>query len=333
MTAQLIGESLAFLRGLKKPALFGAGAAVVTALLSLLMPNYYRSEARLLPVETRSGAGLGGLAAAAAAFGVNVPGGDGGDANYLDIVNSRWMREQLLKSEFSFHVRWSRFGPEKVEKMRLYDYVKAQNMDRGLNAIGRLVSANRDLKSKVISISVETVSPELSQQVAQRVVQLLEVFLQEKGRTRGGAKAAFAESRLTEARREMDEAEAAFSRFMETNRNYQSSSDPAVRLRGNRLESELRLRQQLVSTLALNREQALLEEKNDMPILNLLDAPNQPIDKSRPARLNFALAAFVMGTVLLWAIEHIEWILAQVFGQPGSTTPGDGVAELNEGRS
>jgi hypothetical protein len=106
----------------------------------------------------------------------------------------------------------------------------------------------------------------------------------------------------------MDEAEETLRRFLEGNRNYLNSADPAVRLKGTRLEGELRLRQQLVTTLALNREQALLEEKNDIPILNVLDQGNLPIEKNRPARSQLVVAlAFLVG-LGSWGFENRRWI-------------------------
>ena len=82
---------------LKKPLQWAFLAAVATAAITLFLPNYYRSEARLLPVESKGiGGNLGGLASAAAAFGVSVPGGDSSDANFVDVLNSRWLKEQLL---------------------------------------------------------------------------------------------------------------------------------------------------------------------------------------------------------------------------------------------
>lgn len=288
---------------LKKSLQWALAAGFLTAVITLFMPNYYRSEARLLPVESKGlGGSLGGLATAAAAFGVAVPGGEGNDANFVDVLNSRWLREQLLQTEFQYHARSWRFGAEHLEKGTLYAYVDEKNMDRAVKKLGEVLSASRDLKTKVITLSAETRSPELSQQVVQRAGKLLEIFLQEKGRTRGGAKAIFAEARLADARREMDQAEDAFRRFLEGNRNYQSSADPAVRLKGTRLESELRLRQQLVTTLAMNREQALLEEKNDIPILNVLDQGNLPIDKSRPGR-----SSMVLGVIFLVTSSFMAW--------------------------
>jgi hypothetical protein len=256
--------------------------------------------------------GLGNLAAAAAAFGVGVPGGDGGDANFVDILNSRWMRENLLKSQFTFKVRTWRFGDEKIQVQTLYDYLNAKNMDQAVQAMPRIFSASRDLKSKVLTLSAETLSRELSQQVTQRATRLLESFVQEKGRTRGSYKAAFAEARLREARGEMSVAEDDFRRFLDGNRNYQISTDPSVRIRGARLEAELKLRQQLVMTLSMNREQALMEEKNDIPILNILDPGNLPIDKSRPARSRIVLFSFLLVSAATWAWLNREWIRARL---------------------
>lgn len=296
------------MNSLKKPMQWALLAGVLAAIYSLSWPNFYRSELRLLPVESRSSGGLGGLATAAAAFGVSLPGGEGSDANFVDILNSRSIREQILQTEYRYHVRTWRFGSEKLVTGTLFNHLKATNMDRGVVALGGVLSASRDLKSKVITLSAETISPELSQQIVQRAGKLLEAFIQQKGRTRGGAKAIFAEARLLDARREMDQAELSFRKFLEGNRNYQSSGDPAVRLQGARLDNELRLRQQLVMTLAMNREQALLEEKNDIPILNVLDPGNLPIEKSRPARAQMVIVVALLTGLGVWGVSNRHWI-------------------------
>ena len=303
---------LDLIASLKKPILWAFAAGLLAAIVTLFLPNYYMSDARLLPVESKAlGGNLGGLASAAAAFGVSVPGGDGNDANFVDILNSRSLKEQLLQTEFLFHARSWRFGAEKVEKRTLYDYLDEKNKSRALRELDKVFSASRDLKSKIIFITAETKSPELSQLVVQKALSFLEAFLKEKGRTRGGAKAAFAESRLADARMEMDQAEEAWRRFLEVNRNYQSISDPAVRLKGSRLENELRLRQQLVTTLAMNREQALLEEKNDIPILNVMDAADFPTEKSKPSRSIIVLAVALLVAAGSWSWFNREWVKAQ----------------------
>lgn len=295
---------------LKKPLQWALAAGLLTAVITLFMPNYYRSEARLLPVESKGlGGNLGGLANAAAAFGVSVPGGDSSDANFVDVLNSRWLKEQLVNTEFRYRVKSWRFGTEREMRGTLKEYLGSPNLDQAVSGLGTSLSVSRDMKSKLITISAESRSPELSQAIVQRAGKLLEEFLQEKGRTRGSAKAAFAEARLLDARREMDDAEEALRRFLENNRNFQGSSDPAVRLKGARLETELRLRQQLVGAIAMNREQALLEEKNDIPILNVLDPGNLPIDKSRPGRSQIVLTLSLLVGLTGWCIANRQWLM------------------------
>lgn len=295
--------------GLKKPLQWFFLAGLASAIATAFLPNHYRSVARLLPVDTKGISGaLGGLAGAAAAFGVNVSGSEGSDANFVDVLNSRWLREQLLRTEFQYHVRSWRFGTDRLAKETLYGYIDKDNIDQALKKLESILSASRDLKTRVVSISAETKSPELSQLVVGRAVRLLEAFQQDKGRTRGGAKVIYTQARLAEARQEMDRAEDVFRRFLEDNRNYISSSDPTVRLRGGRLEAELRLRQQLVTTLAMNCEQALLEEKNDVPILNVMDPANLPIEKSKPHRSLLVLLASLLAGLGCWAWLNRVWI-------------------------
>jgi capsule polysaccharide export protein KpsE/RkpR len=144
----------------------------------------------------------------------------------------------------------------------------------------------------------------LSQQVAAKALDLLEQFNQMKGRTRGSFKAAFAESRLKEARSDMLNAEGALVDFVKVNRNYLASSDPAIRLYGLRLEAELKLQQQLVITLAMSREQALMEEKNDIPILNVLDEPAIPAIHSSPKRLRLLLVGLFLAILVVETVER-----------------------------
>jgi len=293
---------VSFIQLVKRPLQVAVAITIASSLVTLAMPNYYKSSARVLPMDTKASGNLGGLAAAAAAFGVGVQSGEGGESNYVDILNSRWMQEKLLTTTFTYKVKPWRFSSERTVTESLFTYFDKKNMDLAAKELDQVTFATRDLKSKVLTFGVETRSADLSQQVVQRMASYLEGFVQEKGRTKGGFKATFTEARLKECRQEMAYAELAFQRFLEGNRNYQVSSDPAVRLGGMRLEAEYKLRQQLVATLALNHEQALLEEKNDIPVLNILDHPNLPADKSRPSRSTYVLIVFflVFAAALGW---------------------------------
>jgi uncharacterized protein involved in exopolysaccharide biosynthesis len=296
-----------------RPLVVGLGSAVMVAFVTSFMPNYYRSDMKILPVDTKASGSLSQLAGAAAAFGVGLPGQDSGDANYADIISSHRVYNALLDHSFEFHQAAWRFGKPKLQKKTLRDYLNAGNDDRARRELGKLLTAVRDSKSRVLAISAETQSPELSQQIVRQAAKVLENFLLEKGRTRGGAKALFSEARLKEARGEYDMEEGLFRDFLMSNRAFRSSNDPSIQLKGGRLEAELKLKQQLVLTLAMNREQALMEEKNDVPILNVLDDGSLPIEKSRPFRTQVILAACFLATLGTWLWIHRKQVIVNLF--------------------
>jgi len=301
-----------WLKGLHRPLKIGLALGLLTALVTLLLPNYYRSEVRLLPVDTKSSGVLGNLASAAAAVGMAVPGGDSGDANIPDVLKSRTLQEALLQSHFQFRLKPRIFQRERQMDQTLFDYLGEKNIDRAVKSLAKFVTVNRDLKSKIIFITVETKSPELSQKVALRYVQILENYLKVKNMTRGGYKASFAAARVVEAREELLGAERDFGAFLDRNRNYLTTQDPSIRLQGTRLEAEMRLRQQLVTTLAMNYEQALMEKSNDMPILNILDPGNFAQEKSGPARSKMVMTLALLAGLAAVLLDHREWLVSRI---------------------
>ena len=297
-----------WLMGVKRPLKVGFVAACLAVVVALLIPNYYKSEAKLLPESNNSMGALGGLASAAAALGVSIPPGGGGkDDNFVDILQSRWLQERLLQSELQFKVKSWRFGAEFEKRQTLYEYLNSKNMDLAIRKLKPMLTINQNLKSKIITFSAESLSPTLSQEIVKNGIRMAEKFIMERGQTRGGAKATFAEARLKEAKNELDSAQAELTRFIVINRNYRwiRPSCPSA----TPLEGEFKLHQQLVETLAISREQALLEEKNDMPILNVLDGGNLPFEKSRPHRALMVMVTFLFafGGVLIY--QKKSWII------------------------
>ena len=303
------GPIPAFVGTLKRPLLNGIAIALLVAIYTLFIPNTYRSDVRILP-EAKSGAGLGSLAAAAAAFGVGGAVPEGAEANFADIVKSRYVQEKILDTEFHFHEKNNFLGSMHEKRMTLRTYFKAKTTDRGLLKLNSIIFVNKDLKSKMILISAETKSAELSQAVVNRTKDLLEEFLKEKSKTRGGVKADFAQQRLLAAKNDYSMAESSFRQFLDQNRNYLASPDPTIRLAGMRYETDLRLRQQLVLSISMNLEQALMDEKNDMPILNVMDDGALPTDKSGPERSPLVLMAFVFGFAGTLGWRSRGWLLS-----------------------
>lgn len=303
----MIEKLLQDAKTIKRAMICGLLCGLMSYGASLVVGNRYVSVGRVLPADQRAPSLNPGnqIAAAAAAVGVSIPGQETADAAYVDILNSYWFRSSLLMTRFEFNHKKT-FGISRKYNTTLCDYLGASNMDRAISKIKDDVVIGRDFKTKLITIKVQTDSPELSQKVVNRSISLLEEFILTKSKTRGGNKAVFATDRLDEARKSAELAESVLLNFIKNNKNYATSQDPAIRLYGMRLEAELKLRQQLVMTLALSLEQALMDSKNDMPILNVLDSGNYPFEKSGPWRSGWALIGLLMGVLAVGVHRAFE---------------------------
>lgn len=291
---------------LRAAAFAGAAAAAV----ALALPDHYVARARLLPNEPKSLGGMSQLLGTAALLGLQV-GQDGGDANYVDIIKSETLRASVCSATYRYRLRGWRFGAVRQVEGTLYDYFGSQDATVAEARMADLLVAYRDLKSKILVVEVATRSPDLSRQVAERVLAGLEGFLHERTRTRGGAKVLFADERLEAARSELARSEATFKAFLERNHAYQVSPDPAVHLRGLGLEADYKLKHQVVASLTVSREQALLEEKDNLPVLSVLDPPGEPTRPSGPHRTRLVLASALAAAALAGAWERRAWFQAR----------------------
>jgi len=293
---------------LRKPVRNGVLAGFIAGALSLLIPNQYRSEVHILPSDSRGGGGsIGSLASTAEAMGVSVPGQEGSsDSAFVDILNSRWMAKKLLSQQYQFKTKGWLFANGHEHRESLSDFIHAKNTDRAILKFKKILIVNRDTKTRLLTISANTTSPELSQQIVQNSTATLEAFIESKGRTRGSNKAIFTEVRMREAQAAVAKAEQDALEFLEAHRNYATSNEPGIRLKGAQLDATLKLHQQVLTTLTLNNEQALLEEKNDMPILNILDDGDLPQEKSGPPRGTILLLAFLLVGGGSWLLPYLR---------------------------
>ena len=268
--------------------------AVVVAGLVIFLPNQFRSIAKVLPGNDRPLSMLSQVQALAPQLGLGGAGQEG-DAIYTEVLSSWWLHERLLETPFTFHQRSWRFGPLVEKSMTWREYLKKPTVDEAVQVSLERVRVRKDIKTRAITIEVETRSADLSQQVAHRTLALLEEFLVKKTNSRGSSKAHFITTRLEEAQAQLAQTEDEMKQwFKEGHANYLTSPDPITRLEGAHLEAKLALSKQKIMTLATLQEQALMEEKNDVPTLNVLDEGNLPERKSSPQRGLMVIAWFAL---------------------------------------
>jgi hypothetical protein len=282
-----------FRSSLRRPAWIALGTGLAAAGVAVCLPNYYKSEARILSDTGHAGgnaslrAGVWAPSAPPETFGTRE---DGPTIIYADILRSRRLAEQLLLGRYEYACRTWRFGRMRRVRGTLLEYLGASSLDRAMGPLKSMMAVQRDLKSGLLTISVESRAPALSQEVVERATKGLREIVVELSQTAAVDKARFTLERLEEVKGKYAQMGQAFQRFQDANRTWETSPSPNIRFQGARLREELDLWKQVVMNLTLNHEQALLEAQNDTQTLLLMDPGNLPVDKSKPAR---ALIVFV----------------------------------------
>jgi len=306
---------------LRRPLLHACLAGLAAAAGSVLLPNYYRSEVRILSDTGHAGGGSASRTGVwAPTAPPDTPGSreDGPTVIYVDILRSRRLAEQLLLREYDYALRPWRFGRPRPARGTLLDYLGAASVDRASGPLKKLLAVQRDPKSGLLTISAETRSPELSLLVVRQAAESLRDFLVEISQAAGKSRARFTLDRLAEVRARYEAQGRAFEAFQDANRNWETSPAPNLRFRGTQLRQGLDLWRQVVANLTLNHEQALLEAQNDTQTLLLMDPGSLPVEKSRPARafLIFTLASAVGAGS--WTVRNRSAITRRIFAKEHS---------------
>lgn len=147
--------------------------------------------------------------------------------------------------------------------------------ERVQNAVDKLrkhkIAVDQDVESGAITVTVRAKWAPLAEQVAQRIVALVDSFNVNELQSEGRAEREFLAGRLAHAHQDVLAAEDSMQHFLDENRTYQTS--PRLVFEQTRLQRQLDLQTSLYTSLAQSYEQARLAEVRDTPVLTVVDAP------------------------------------------------------------
>jgi len=268
--------------------------------LALLSTPFYKTEAKII-YQTSGGSQSGGLSALAALAGVSVSASKGDDPSaYLqDIILSNNMLQSILAEKWKV----SKALPDTLTPVDLKTLWKVKPDTTKENWELRLeywmletlkkekyIVFLQDKKSGVITLSTEFQDPQVSFDVNNFIYNQLSDILKNKMHFKASENRKFTEERLLEVKNNLKEAEESLRRFRQRNR---LRMDPADELEDARLQREVLLNQEIMIQLQKQYEIAKIDEARDMPVLDVIDAPMKPIDKSKPKRKIIILAGGV----------------------------------------
>lgn len=180
--------------------------AILVALYSLTMPNYYKSSATLY-VQSKSG-GLSSVLSSIPMAGM-LGLGQSSDSGYLEAFLKSNTMSGIIIQKFGIATNTAIVGPNpKPASDVKYDDL--------LNTVNKTVSIGNDAKSGLITISAETMDANLSAQITNSYIEHLTRFANEPQRK----KLLFLSEQLAQVTKDSNEAQESLKKFQDENKMF-----------------------------------------------------------------------------------------------------------------
>ena len=266
---------------------------LLVGLFTYLGPRYYTAVAKFLPQESSS-TQSGGLMHLATQFGFVSPRASTTSPQfYANLLTSREVMRSVVTTEYSL--------PEGARGDLVTHYrIKARDRDEAVRYAIRRLNGNLevmlDRPTGVVAFSVATRSPELSLQVSQRFLELINEYNLQRRQSQARTEREFVSQRLTEAERELATAEDSLTAFLRRNRSF--ATVPELSAEEGRLQRKVSLRQQIFVSLSQSHEAAKLDEVRDTPVITVLEHPTGFVEPRPRGTIRRTMVASMVGLVL-----------------------------------
>jgi len=306
-------EILSVLWNSKKMIFYVVGTTTVLSIvISLILPEYYRSTASLLP-ETEKGkiASLGGLSDLAALAGVNVGGESSLAKLYPTIIKSEAVLRNVIYAKYK--TEELRDSVNLVEFWEISQNTREREYELALRGLREELEVSLDNKTNVVTISLETREAQLSADILNKVLRELDGFIRTKRTTSASEQRRWVEERLKEVKVDLEKSENRLKDFREKNRRITDS--PQLLLEQGRLMREVEINSTLYTELTKQHEIAKIEEIKNIPIISIMDAARPAARKDRPRRSVIVLTTFITSLLgagfIIFVLQRYEEVLMQ----------------------
>ena len=321
---------------------------VISAILMLSIPNYYKCTVMLAPELSSGSKGGGSLASLASSLGVNLGGASAGaDALlptlYPDLMNSVTFRASL------FPIKVQREDDSTQTVMTYYDYLKdgqespwwlaaLKATKKGIVSLfkkseqpsdkvntfkltkeqaavvktmeGKVV-CDVDDRTMVITINVTDQDPLICATIADSVQVKLQQFITDYRTRKARVDLAYNKKLYAEAKRKYDEARKKYALYSDAN---QKVFLERVRSERSELQTELSLCENAYTQIATQLQLSEAKVQQETPAFTTLQPATVPIEKAGPSRVRtclfFLVLAFFVTTIY---VIHKEGHLKPLF--------------------
>lgn len=278
----------------------------ISLAIALTRPTLYTSSASFF-AESSEPSATGALALAQQfGFALGSAEGERSPQFYADLVTSTEILRQVVTQRYSLSP--TEDGSETIDLITHYEIDEDTDegrIERAIESLSEDLSVDAAVETGVVSFSVTTSDPKLSQGVAAHILALLNDFDLTTRQSQAGAERMFSGERLAQLTSELREAEDSLKNFLLENRLF--SNSPSLQFDHDRLQRAVMMRQELVTSLAQAFENARIEEVRNIPIITLIETPRAPGLRDREGRVLIVSLGMMFGAmfgILLALLRH-----------------------------
>lgn len=266
---------------------------MATTVFMLAQPNLYTSSATILP-SGNSDSYSPLKAFIGLASGLSMA-DEKPSALFPVILRSNLVVDAVLSKTYEF----ASDGESRV--VTLSEYFGVDDQDRLRRALRSVMTIDTDARTGEITLAVQSEYARLSQAIVSEYLAQLEEYNLSKRRSRAGDNQVYLEGQLAQARSELSQAEEALQQYRLSNLNWAGTTSPVIMANLGRLQREVEVHSRAYLLLQEQYEMAKFEAQKDIPIVNILDQPSLPTQKSGPYRRNIIILSGVvsLGLVML----------------------------------
>lgn len=313
------------LRHRRRLVLWPLYGAIIAAAITLLLPRTFLATAAFTPQSGNRGTST--ISGIAAQFGVVVPTGDADQSPdfYADLVKIPTILRATVETEYHWTGSKGEVSGDLVKLLDISDDDRPKQVEAAMTELTDMVSVSSDAQTAIVKVSVRAKQPDLAQQIAQRLLDLVNDFNLKSRQSQAGAERQFVEGRLQQAQGELRLAEDSLQTFLVANRDF--SSSPQLQFKRDRLQQSVTMRQTVVASLAQSYEQARIDEVRNTALITVVEQPVVPVlPESRGGLLKVALG-ILLGLVLASVVAF-----SREFYLSAARTDRNKVAEFEEAR-
>lgn len=282
--------------------------AFAAGVWSLTRPRAYEVSASILPegVATQSG----GIAGLARQFGFSVGSGAGSSPQfYADLLKGREVLRKAVESEYE--VPTEDQGTVRATLIDIYGIEESKWLPKwqiAADDLEKRMNVTVAAATSVVELTVSAGHPALAEQIAARLLQILNEFNLETRQTRAAEESRFVAERMREMEEALLAAEETLKTFLERNRAINSSPELSFEL--DRLQRQVSMRQSIYTSLVQAYEQARIDGVRDTPVFTVVMEPEgaaRPQLRRSPLRAALGLmAGLVLALLVAFTLEFVR---------------------------